>query len=306
MRCLGGGRRRGAARHGVRRAAPRPAGGGRARRPAGTGAVMRAPRPNDYRDRWAGELRASHAGGEVRVAGWVHRRRDHGGLIFIDVRDRSGIVQLVFHPGAGLEVADALRPEHVLTARGTVVEREEGNKNPNLPTGDIEIQVSEARRLASAETPPFAIDDDGPVDETTRLRYRYLDLRRAGMQEAMLLRDAVVKEMRDALAARDFGDVETPILTRSTPEAARDFLVPSRLQPGNLYALPQSPHLFKQLLMMAGYERYYQIARCFRDEDLRADRQLEFTQLDIEMAFVDEEDVMELIERLLAHVLGSV
>jgi aspartyl-tRNA synthetase len=264
--------------------------------------VKQPPRPNAYRDTWSGELRLEAAGRAVRLAGWVHRRRDHGGLVFIDLRDRSGIVQLVFHPGAGFEVAEALRPEHVITVSGTVVEREAQNKNPNLPTGDVEVQVAHAERLAASETPPFPVDEDGPVEETTRLRYRYVDLRRQHMRDAMVLRDAVVQEMRSALADRDFLEVETPILTRSTPEGARDFLVPSRLQPGNWYALPQSPQLFKQLLMIAGYERYYQIARCFRDEDLRADRQPEFTQLDLEMSFVDEEDVIELIEHVMARV----
>jgi aspartyl-tRNA synthetase len=264
--------------------------------------VKHAPRANGYRDAWAGALDLAAAGREVRLAGWVHRRRDHGGLVFIDLRDRSGIVQLVFHPGTAFEVAEALRPEHVLTVAGTIVEREAGNKNPNLPTGEIEVQVSGATRLAVAETPPFPVDEDGPLDETTRLRYRYLDLRREGMRDAMVLRDAVVQTMRTTLADRDFLEVETPILTRSTPEGARDFLVPSRLQPGNWYALPQSPQLFKQLLMIAGYERYYQIARCFRDEDLRADRQPEFTQLDLEMSFVDEEDVIGLMEDVMSRV----
>jgi aspartyl-tRNA synthetase len=268
--------------------------------------VKRPPRANDYRDAWAGDLRIDDAGRELRLAGWVHRRRDHGGLIFIDLRDRSGLVQLVFHPDApeAFAVADALRPEHVLSVSGTVVEREAGNKNPQLDTGDVEVQVARAESLAVSETPPFAVDEDGPVDETTRLRYRYLDLRREKMREALVLRDAVVNEMRTALAERDFLEIETPILTRSTPEGARDFLVPSRLQTGAWYALPQSPQLFKQLLMMGGYERYYQIARCFRDEDLRADRQPEFTQLDIEMAFVDEEDVIELIESVMARVFA--
>src|SRR3954451_5942261 len=304
LRCVGGRGRRRAARHGDRRAARDSARRGRPRRFEGSHPVKRPPRANPYRDQWAGELRASDAGREVRVAGWGHRRRDHGGLIFIDLRDRSGLVQLVFHPGAGFEPAEQLRPEHVLSARAPVTEREEGNKNPNLATGDVEIGVAEVERLAVAETPPFAVDEDSPVDENTRLRYRYLDLRRQNMQEAMALRDAVVKEMRDALADRDFLEIETPILTRSTPEGARDFLVPSRLQPGSFYALPQSPQLFKQLLMVAGYERYYQIARCFRDEDLRADRQPEFTQLDLEMSFVDEEDVIELIEHVMSRVFA--
>jgi aspartyl-tRNA synthetase len=266
--------------------------------------VKQAPRANGYRDSWAGDLTLDSGGREVRLAGWVHRRRDHGGLVFIDLRDRSGIVQLVFHPGASFEVAESLRPEHVVTVSGTVVEREAGNKNPHLPTGDIEVQVTDAERLAVAETPPFPVDEDGPVDETTRLRYRYLDLRRQSMREAMVLRDAIVQTMRTTLSARDFVEVETPILTRSTPEGARDFLVPSRLQPANWYALPQSPQLFKQLLMVGGYERYYQIARCFRDEDLRADRQPEFTQLDLEMSFVDEEDVIQLLETVMSAVFA--
>jgi aspartyl-tRNA synthetase len=264
--------------------------------------VKQPPRANGFRDSWAGDLTLDAAGREVRLAGWVHRRRDHGGLIFIDLRDRSGLVQLVFHPGTSFDVAESLRPEHVVSVAGTVVEREAGNKNPNLPTGEIEVQVGDAQRLAVAETPPFPIDEDGPVDETTRLRYRYLDLRRQNMRDAMVMRDAVVQTMRTKLAERDFVEIETPILTRSTPEGARDFLVPSRLQPTNWYALPQSPQLFKQLLMVSGYERYYQIARCFRDEDLRADRQPEFTQLDLEMSFVDEEDVIELLELVMSAV----
>ncbi|HTE58829.1 MAG TPA: aspartate--tRNA ligase [Solirubrobacteraceae bacterium] len=266
---------------------------------------MRPPRANAYRDAWCGELDAGRVGETVRVAGWVHRRRDHGGLIFIDLRDRTGLVQLVFHPetaAAAHAIAERLRSEHVISAAGQVVRREEGNVNPNLPTGEIEIDVAAVEQLAESETPPFPVDEDGPVDETLRLRQRMLDLRRDGMREAMLLRHTVTRSMRDYLNAHDFVDVETPLLTRSTPEGARDFLVPSRLSPGDFYALPQSPQLFKQLLMMAGYERYYQIARCFRDEDLRADRQPEFTQLDLEMSFVDEDDVIEVIEGLMARV----
>jgi aspartyl-tRNA synthetase len=266
---------------------------------------MRPPRANEYRDAWAGELSAARVGEHVRVAGWVNRRRDHGGLIFIDLRDRSGIVQLVFHPETAPEahaLAQRLRPEHVLSAAGEVVEREAGNVNPNLATGQIELSVSAAEQLAEAETPPFAIDEDAPVDEMIRLRHRMLDLRRPGMQAAMAARHTVNRAMRDYLNANDFLEIETPILTRSTPEGARDFLVPSRLSPGEFYALPQSPQLFKQLLMMSGFERYYQIARCFRDEDLRADRQLEFTQLDLEMSFVEEEDVLGVTEGLLARV----
>jgi aspartyl-tRNA synthetase len=266
---------------------------------------VRPPRPNPYRDAWAGELRADRVGDEVRVAGWVHRRRDHGGLIFIDLRDRSGLLQLVFHPETAAEahaLAETLRSEHVLTVRGRIVEREAGNVNPNLPTGEIELDVVEAERLAEAETPPFPVDEDGPVDELLRLKHRVIDLRRARMTGNMVLRHRVARAMRDYMNAYDFLEIETPMLTRSTPEGARDFLVPSRLNPGSWYALPQSPQLFKQMLMMAGFERYYQIARCFRDEDLRADRQPEFTQLDVEMSFVEEEDVITTMEGLMARV----
>ena len=266
---------------------------------------MRPPRANGYRDAWAGELRSGDVDSTVRVAGWVHRRRDHGGLIFIDLRDRTGIVQLVFHPETAPDahaLAERLRPEHVVTAAGTIVRREEGNVNPKLETGEIELEVAEAETLAEAETPPFPVDEETPVDELLRLRHRVIDLRRAGMQHAMTVRHTVNRAIRDYLNAHDFLEMETPIMTRSTPEGARDFLVPSRLSPGDFYALPQSPQLFKQMLMMAGYERYYQIARCFRDEDLRADRQPEFTQLDMEMSFVEQEDVIETVEGMLARV----
>jgi aspartyl-tRNA synthetase len=263
------------------------------------------PRANLYRDTWAGTIGADRAGDDVRVAGWVHRRRDHGGLIFIDLRDRSGLVQLVFHPdtsGEAFAAAERLRSEHVVSVAGEVVRREPGNVNPNLPTGEVEIRVAAMDVLAESDTPPFPIDEDTPLDETLRLRHRALDLRRQGMRDAMILRHRVVQTMRDVLDEAGFLEMETPILTRSTPEGARDFLVPSRLQPGSWYALPQSPQLFKQLLMVAGYERYYQIARCFRDEDLRADRQPEFTQLDLEMSFVEEDDVIETMERVMSRV----
>jgi aspartyl-tRNA synthetase len=266
---------------------------------------VRPPRPNPYRDAWAGELTAARVGERVTLAGWVNRRRDHGGLIFIDLRDRSGLVQVVFRPESAPDahaVAQRLRSEHVISVSGGVVRREEGNVNPRLATGEIEIDVDRVELLAESETPPFPVDEDTPVDELLRLRYRYIDLRRQGMRDAMVLRHTVARAMRDYLNAHDFLDLETPILTRSTPEGARDFLVPSRLSPGAFYALPQSPQLFKQLLMISGYERYYQIARCFRDEDLRADRQPEFTQLDLEMAFVDEDDVIGTIEGMLARV----
>ncbi len=269
---------------------------------------MRPPRPNSYRDAWAGELDAARVGEQVRVAGWVHRRRDHGGLVFIDLRDRTGIVQLVFHPEDSPEahaLAQRLRSEHVLSAAGEVVRREEGNVNPRLPTGEIELSVAAAETLAESETPPFPLDDDVQVDEALRLRHRVLDLRRESMRDALMTRHTIVRAMRDYLNAHDFLDLETPILTRSTPEGARDFLVPARSAPGSFYALPQSPQLFKQLLMMSGFERYYQIARCFRDEASRADRQPEFTQLDLEMSFVEEDDVIEVIEGMLARVFEA-
>src|SRR6478609_4742358 len=269
--------------------------------------MQKPPRANPYRDAWAGDLDAGRAGSGARVAGWVHRRRDHGGLIFVDLRDRSGIVQLVFHPDQpeAFAAAERLRPEHVLSAQGEVVRRAPENVNPNIPTGEIELQVAEVTPLAESETPPFPIDEDTPVDEMLRLRHRMLDLRREGMRDALVLRDAVIRTMRETLAAEDFLEIETPILTRSTPEGARDFLVPNRREPGTWYALPQSPQLYKQLLMVAGFERYYQIARCFRDEDLRADRQPEFTQLDVEMSFVTEEDVMGLIETMLIELIQA-
>jgi aspartyl-tRNA synthetase len=228
-------------------------------------------------------------------------------LIFIDLRDRSGLLQLVFHPdtaGDAFALAEALRPEHVLTARGTVARRDQGNVNPNIATGEIELLVGDAERLATAETPPFPIDEDVEVDEMLRLRHRALDLRREQMQRALKLRHDVVQTMRGELDARDFLEIETPILTRSTPEGARDFLVPNRRDPGTWYALPQSPQLFKELLMVSGFERYYQIARCFRDEDMRADRQAEFTQLDVEMSFVTEDDVIGTLEAVMAKVFA--
>jgi aspartyl-tRNA synthetase len=268
---------------------------------------VKAPRANRYRDAWAGDLRADAVGRQVRVAGWVHRRRDHGGLIFVDLRDRTGLLQLVFRPEEAPEAhaqAHRLRSEDVISARGRVVNREPDTVNPTLPTGEIELSVESFELLADAETPPFPIDEIQPVGEELRLRYRYLDLRREPMAEALRLRHEVVTTIREHLNGEGFLEVETPILTRSTPEGARDYLVPSRLQRGSWYALPQSPQLFKQLLMVAGAERYYQIARCFRDEDFRADRQPEFTQLDVEMSFVDEDDVIDVVDRLLARVLA--
>jgi aspartyl-tRNA synthetase len=266
--------------------------------------------PNAYRDTWCGQVLGDRVGAEARVAGWVHRRRDHGGLVFIDLRDRTGIVQLVFHPdeaGGAFELGHKLRAEDVLSASGTVVQRSPETVNPDLPTGAVELKVGSAELLADAETPPFQIEGfAGEVGEDARLRHRYLDLRREQMREALVLRHRVTAAMREFLDAEGFLDIETPVLTRSTPEGARDFLVPSRLQQGSFYALPQSPQLFKQLLMVAGFERYYQVARCFRDEDLRADRQPDFTQLDLEMSFVEIDDVIEVNERLLTHVFERV
>ncbi len=267
--------------------------------------MHQAPRPNPYRDTWCGELTTERAGTRARVAGWVHRRRDHGGLIFIDLRDRSGVVQLVFHPEDAAEIhaeAHRLRSEDVLSAAGTVNRRDPENVNPSLPTGEVELAVGELELLADAETPPFPLEEGESVDENLRLRHRSLDLRRTEMQEALALRHRVIATMREILDARDFLEIETPNLTRSTPEGARDYLVPARIQPGSFYALPQSPQLFKQLLMIGGFERYYQIARCFRDEDTRADRQPEFTQLDLEMAFVEEDDVIECMEAVMGAV----
>ncbi|GAA2004097.1 MULTISPECIES: aspartate--tRNA ligase [Nocardioides] len=249
----------------------------------------------------AGALRAEHVGQTVTLAGWVARRRDHGGVAFLDLREASGVVQVVVRDE---DVAHSLRSEFCLKVTGEVATRPEGNANPGLPTGEIEVIVSDLEVLNAAAPLPFPIDDtghgSGDVGEEARLRHRYLDLRRAGPAAALRLRSKVNKAARDVLDAQGFVEVETPTLTRSTPEGARDFLVPARLQPGSWYALPQSPQLFKQLLMVAGMERYFQIARCYRDEDFRADRQPEFTQLDIEMSFVDQEDVIALMEDVLA------
>ena len=267
--------------------------------------MKQAPVANEYRTKWAGDLRSVDVGDQVRVAGWVHRRRDHGGLIFVDLRDRSGLLQLVFHPdtapGAHAAAHD-LRSEAAISVSGTIVARERATVNADLPTGEVELSVVELRLLATSLTPPFPIDEDVEVDETLRLRHRSLDLRRESMREVIVLRHEIVATIREQLSLRDFLEIETPILTRATPEGARDFLVPARTQRGSFYALPQSPQLFKQLLMMAGYERYFQIARCFRDEDSRSDRQPEFTQLDVEMSFVTEDEVLALTEAVMARV----
>jgi aspartyl-tRNA synthetase len=266
------------------------------------------PRANVFRDAWATELTAERVGTSARVAGWVNRRRDHGGLIFIDLRDRSGIVQLVFHPESAPEahrIAHELRSEDVITVAGTVTAREPANVNPDLETGAIELSVADIEILADADTPPFPVDEDGNVNEELRLRHRAVDLRRAPMQQALIMRHRVVQTIRRVLNEREYLEIETPFLTRSTPGGARDFLVPSRKEPTNFFALPQSPQLFKQLLMVGGFERYYQIVRCFRDEDSRADRLPEFTQLDIELAFAEEEDVIEMMEAVFGEVFVS-
>ena len=252
-----------------------------------------------------GDLRKTEVGQEVVVCGWVSRRRDHGGLIFIDLRDRSGIVQIVIDTetaGDSFKVAEDMRNEFVVSITGCVRLRTEDTINRNIPTGEIEVEASSLEILNSAKTPPFYIQDGVDVDENVRLRYRYLDLRRPEMQKNLILRHKVTKLMRDFLDNRSFIEIETPMLTKSTPEGARDYLVPSRVNPGKFYALPQSPQIFKQLLMVSGMERYFQIARCFRDEDLRADRQPEFTQLDMEMSFVESEDVMEMMEGLISYI----
>ncbi|MDD2585301.1 MAG: aspartate--tRNA ligase [Syntrophomonadaceae bacterium] len=246
---------------------------------------------------------------EVVLNGWVDTRRDHGGLIFIDLRDRSGIIQVVFSPEVDMNsfhLAEQVRGEFVVAVRGKVSLRPPETENPNLKTGKVEVYVREMEVLNSAKTPPFYIENDIDVDENLRLKYRYLDLRRPEMKDNLMLRHRIIKIMRDFLDKRGFLEVETPILTKSTPEGARDYLVPSRVHPGEFFALPQSPQIFKQMLMVAGMEKYFQVARCFRDEDLRADRQPEFTQLDMEMSFIDEEDIFELIEKMMVDIFREI
>jgi aspartyl-tRNA synthetase len=247
----------------------------------------------------AGDIRAEHVGREVVLGGWVQRRRDHGGVVFVDLRDREGLVQVVFKPDSSPachERAGQLRSEYVILVRGRVAPRSADTVNPKLPTGEVEVIADELRLLSRATPPPFAIEADTDADESTRLRHRIHDLRRPPLQRALRLRHELTQRVRAVLAEQGFLEIETPMLARSTPEGARDFLVPSRLQPGAFYALPQSPQIMKQLLMVAGFDRYFQIARCFRDEDQRADRQLEFTQVDLEMSFVGVEDVLSVLE----------
>ncbi|BAH42867.1 aspartyl-tRNA synthetase [Brevibacillus brevis NBRC 100599] len=258
-----------------------------------------------YRTVHGGEVTTAHVGQEVVLNGWVQKRRDLGGVIFIDFRDRTGIVQIVFNPEynkEAWEAADKVRSEYVLVVKGKVVNRAPEAVNPKLKTGEVEVHISEIEILNDAKTPPFLIEDEIDVDEQVRLKYRYLDLRRPEMQRSLLLRSKAAKAFRDYLDENNFMEIETPILQKSTPEGARDYLVPSRVHPGEFYALPQSPQLFKQLLMVSGLERYYQIARCFRDEDLRADRQPEFTQVDIETSFLSMEEILPMMEKMVAHV----
>jgi aspartyl-tRNA synthetase len=255
-----------------------------------------------------GELRKEHIGQQVCIMGWVHRRRDHGGLIFIDLRDRTGIAQLALDPDRDPEAhtkAEAIRNEFVVAAIGRVSPRPEGTVNPKMPTGEVEIEISELRILNPAKTPPFMLDEFTEVAENLRLKYRYLDLRREGIQRNLIMRHHVAQTVRNYLTESGFLEIETPMLTKSTPEGARDYLVPSRVNLGNFYALPQSPQIFKQLLMVSGFDRYFQIVRCFRDEDLRADRQPEFTQIDCELSFVDRDDIMSIMEGMIAEVFKS-
>ncbi|MCS7238068.1 MAG: aspartate--tRNA ligase [Thermoguttaceae bacterium] len=258
-----------------------------------------------YRTHTCGELRPAHVGQRVTLAGWVDTYRDHSGVLFVDLRDRYGKTQVVFSPEKGeglMAVAKMLRPEYVVAVTGTVVRRPEGTENPKLATGEIELRAEEVRILNKSLTPPFHPSAKDLPGEEVRLKYRYIDLRRPEMQETLILRHRMIKIMRDYFDALGFIEVETPMLGKSTPEGARDYLVPSRIQPGCFYALPQSPQLYKQILMVAGFDRYVQIARCFRDEDLRADRQPEFTQLDLEMSFVEAEDVMAVVDGLIARL----
>ncbi|HOP36190.1 MAG TPA: aspartate--tRNA ligase [Syntrophales bacterium] len=260
------------------------------------------------RTHYCGDLRLSQEGREVVLMGWTHRRRDHGGVIFVDLRDRSGLVQVVFNPEIASEShqeAKKIRSEYVLAVRGTVRRRPPDMVNPNMETGEIEVMVDDLEILNESKTPPFLIEGGEDISENIRLRYRYLDLRRPPIQRNLFLRSQVARETRNYLSDKGFIEVETPFLTKSTPEGARDYLVPSRINQGMFYALPQSPQLFKQLLMVSGFDRYFQVVKCFRDEDLRADRQPEFTQIDIEMSFITEDDIIATMEGLMAHIFKA-
>ena len=260
------------------------------------------------RSHYCGDLRASESGQEVEIYGWVHRRRDHGGVIFLDVRDRTGVLQVVFDPDEeeSFALADSVRNEYVLMAKGKVRPRPEGTVNRDMPTGEVEVLGKELKILNAAKTPPFQLDEYSEAGEDIRLRYRYMDLRRPEMQQRMQARARITSAVRSYLEEHGFWDIETPTLSRATPEGARDYLVPSRTHPGEFFALPQSPQVYKQLLMMSGMDKYYQIARCYRDEDLRADRQPEFTQIDIEASFINQADIMSLTEGMLRAVFSSV
>ncbi len=270
---------------------------------------MEAFLPEHKRTIYCGQVRAEHIGKEVVLCGWVHRRRDHGGLVFVDLRDRQGLVQVVFSP-EGSQVAhgkaDELRVEYVLSVRGAVRRRPAGTENKNIPTGEVEVVASSLAILNESKPIPFALEDDTDVAENVRLKYRYLDLRRLSVQQGFIRRSLLARATRDYFFENGFIEVETPVLTKSTPEGARDYLVTSRVSQGMFYALPQSPQLFKQILMIAGYDRYAQIVKCFRDEDLRADRQPEFTQIDVEMSFIDREDIFRTMEGLMARVFKDV
>ncbi|NQT75393.1 MAG: aspartate--tRNA ligase, partial [Candidatus Omnitrophica bacterium] len=246
-----------------------------------------------------GELTAKNIGEKATLLGWVHKRRDHGKIIFVDIRDRSGLTQVVFFKN---KKAEELRSEYVIGVKGLVRKRPNGTENPKIVTGQVELAAEEMEIINASQTPPFELDEMSEVSEEVRLKYRYIDLRRPEVQKRLFLRHKICKSIRDFLDKDGFIEVETPVLTKSTPEGARDFLVPSRLNWGRFFALPQSPQLFKQLLMVAGFEKYFQIAKCFRDEDMRADRQPEFTQLDMEMSFVDEEEIFGVMEKLIYHV----
>src|SRR5450631_3111287 len=264
---------------------------------------------NWKRTHYCGDLRAADIGSEVILMGWALRRRDHGGLIFIDLRDREGIAQIVFDPEVNASAhgaAESVRSEFVLAIRGKVIPRPEGTVNPTMKTGEVEIQVLESKLLNRSKPLPFMLDEHSEINENIRLKYRYLDLRRPQLQHNLILRSKVSQVTRTYLTENGFIELETPFLTKSTPEGARDFLVPSRINQGSFYALPQSPQIFKQILMISGFDRYFQVVRCFRDEDLRADRQPEFTQIDCEMSFITQEDILNVFEGLTDHLFKTV